>query len=330
VTPRISALASIVSGITLEAIAHAAEPIPASVRVDAPSSCATRASFWAALARRTDRLRDAQAGEDAAAIEVVIHADAASGTPTGELRIVRGEVTSSRVLTAASCEDLTQGMSLVAALAFDPTARLDPSSSPAPSPSPLPATAIDEPVAPRPPLVTPPPVRFGAGLSGGGSTLTNAVGTPALGVFLDARWERGLGTLVRVGFTRASSSVAAGSVEADLTFYVGRLSICPVRLPLDERATVSLLPCFGVDGGVLSPKAIRGITRAFDRDRAWLAPSAGAALEVLPVRPLFLEGRAAAVFPLIRDELTVNPTVQLYTAPVVALSVELSAGVRFP
>lgn len=332
----------VIGGIlTLPAPALAADPIPASVRVDAPPSCTTASSFWAALARRTDRLRQARSGEAAASIEITMRPDADGGTATGELRIVRagatGAASEQRRLTAASCEELTHGMSVVAALAFDPAARLDdgagdapvrenaaaPASS-APASAPAPAEA-----AARPPRDDSPAFRFGAGVSLGGSNVSNELGTPAFGGFADLQHQRGLLTTVRVGFSVSSASVRSDAVGAELGWTLGRVSVCPVRIPLNALASVSVMPCAGLDAGALSAAAT-GVTRADDRTRFWIAPAATGRFEVQPVRAVFVEAQLGAGFPLIRDEIAVDPTLILYRAPAVVAIGEIGAGVRFP
>ena len=129
--------------------AEPAGPVAANIRIDGPTSCLTEAGFWAALARRTDRLRPARAGEDASTIEVSARMGAQQSA-TGELRILRDGLRSDmRRFDAASCDELLQAISLVAALAFDPSARLEPPAAARPAlPTPTrPATPAAAPAA---------------------------------------------------------------------------------------------------------------------------------------------------------------------------------------
>ena len=123
---RLAIVAAFVAVLAPTSVARAAEAEvrPARVRVDADADCATASTFWRALSDRTDRLRAPAGEESAATIDVVIKRQ---GTRVrGELRVARaGERPTSRSLGGASCAEVTDGLSLVAALAFDPGARAD-------------------------------------------------------------------------------------------------------------------------------------------------------------------------------------------------------------
>lgn len=328
---RLAAAAVIASIVALASPAPAADDVPASVRVDAPATCTSEPAFWAALERRTTRLRRARANEEAAAIEITMRTGDATGSATGELRIVRaGAASEVRRFTAASCEELTQGMSLVAALAFDPAARLEP--APPPDVAPTPAPPADAPAAPprKPadPRDAAPSWRFGGGLSFGGSTVTSEIGAPAFGAFFDVQHQRGWLTTLRAGFARSTTTATEGTVSADLAWTVGRLALCPLRKELANGA-LSVMPCAGIDVGVLSAAA-NGVTRASDQSRAWALASVLGRLEVQPVRSFFFELQAGAGFPFIRDEIAVDPSVTLFRAPAVVAVGEIGVGVRFP
>lgn len=331
----------VASLLTLSTPSRAAEPIAVSVRVEAPASCTTTAAFWAALARRTDRLRQARGGEGEASIEITMRADAETGGATGELRIVRaGSASEQRRLGAASCDELTQGMSLVAALAFDPAARLEaavddapaapdrtPATAPVAVPSPAPGAPRETPT--NPPRDGSPALRLGIGGSAGVAGMSADGATPVLGGFVDLQHQRGLLTTARLGITRQDASVTREAVGAELAWTLGRASVCPLRVPLNARASVSLMPCAGIEVGVLSAAA-RGVSRADDRSRLWFAASAMGRFEVQPVRSFFVEAQVGAGFPLIRDEIAVDPSLTLYRAPAVIAFGEIGAGVRFP
>lgn len=119
--------------VALSPDASAAETLAARVKVDAPADCASVASFWAAIARHTDRLRE---GDGAATIDVTLRASEAR--VTGTLHVARErEAPWQRRLVGASCAEVTDALAMITALAFDPSA----TTRPAPLPAPAPATA---------------------------------------------------------------------------------------------------------------------------------------------------------------------------------------------
>lgn len=325
--------------------ARGAERIPARVQVDAPEGCASRASFSAALARRTDRLEVSEAG--GASIDVTIRRT--DGQATGELRIARGGPPSApRRVSAASCEEVAEGLALVAALAFDPAAKIDVAPVAAPAPEPAAEPAADPVAAPAEAAVAPGPVaamapaarerptrsqpqaaRTRVALAATGAAVALGAGaTFGWGGFVGLERERGLWSpAARVGVQRAEASQAASAVGADLAWTLARASFCPVRFALAPG--VSARPCAGLDAGVLSASA-RGVDRARDRSRPWIAPSAAVRLAWAPSDALFLEASGVLAAPLVRDEVVVDPAVSLYRAPVVAPAGEIAAGVHFP
>ena len=109
---------------------------------------------------------------------------------------------------------------------------------------------------------------------------------------------------------------------------LGRLSACPLRLPLGTEV-VSFLPCAGLDLGVLSASA-RGVTRKADKAPVWAAGSLAGRLEVAPLENLFVEAQLGLGIPFIRDEVAVDPSISLYRAPSVFGLGEIGVGARFP
>src|SRR5690606_17744227 len=106
----------------------------------------------------------------------------------------------------------------------------------------------------------------------------------------------------------------------DLGWTVARASFCPVRVALG--AALAVRPCAGIDAGVLSASA-RGVDRARDRTRAWIAPSAAVAVTWSFTRAAFLELGARAAVPLVKDDIVVDPSLSLYRAPLVSPAAEI-------
>lgn len=357
---RGSAFAWAIAACAIGRGAHADPPTPARVRVDAPADCATTASFWSALARRTDRLRAAEPSEasDAAMIDVTIRRDDARYSVRGELHVARaGERASTRKIGGASCSEVTDGLSLVAALAFDPAARIDrtadptppastandappPPAPPAPPSAPSSPPADDEKGAPSPrsapaePSEAPDASPFSSSwrIGLGGSMGALAVAAPgaslAYGGFADLEKDRaGFAPSFRLGVVHAEGTADSSTVHADLAWTLARASVCPARADLSR--TVRARPCLSLDAGALSADP-RGATTSQPRTRPWVAP--GLAMRILwePARFLFIEGQLSAAVPLVRDELVIDPSLSLYRAPVLVGSGEIAAGVRFP
>jgi hypothetical protein len=310
---------------------------PIRVRVDAPRSCATDDGFWRELSARTSRLERANESPSSLVVSVTEQPD---GGARGVLRVERSGATSERTLTGATCQEVVRGLSLVAALAFDANA-----GSNAPEPANAnananadaaanaPATAPANPRAPSPAAEARRPIPVGAwrvGLGGGAAVI--ALGAPSsvagYGGFAEiARDRRGLSPAVRVGLMHAEGGSPDGPARADLSWWLARAELCPVRL--DLLRTVHARPCAGLETGALTGTPV-GAARAQTKTRPWLAPSLSGRIEWEIYRVSFIEAEAGLTAPLIRDELVVDPTVSLYRAPALVPSARISAGVRFP
>ena len=111
--------------------------------VDAPPDCTTREELASRVAARSSRIRFDQTGE--VAVRVTIARLPGGRTVAGELTITRpGAPAAVRRLTAQSCDQASDGLALVIALALDPD-------------SPETAAASEPPIAPSPAVVKPTP-----------------------------------------------------------------------------------------------------------------------------------------------------------------------------
>lgn len=318
----------------------------ARVRVDAPDDCATTATFWRALSERTDRLRVSDGNENAATIDVVIKRQGAR--VRGELRLARaGERPSTRSLGGASCAEVTDGLSLVAALAFDPGAKMERARAAEEAEGENEREGVEEkaraseeravaaePAADRPLARTtrseglPTFARWGATAFGGGL----GTGAPDLsfvaGGSFDLEIDRSqmLSPLFRLGAMYGEGSTE-GALGAPLSWTFARAAVCPLRLALGGG--VALRPCAILDAGVMSAEA-PNVKNARGTARPWLAPGLEALVRWTLARPLFVEGRLGAGVPLVRDELAVDPTLTLYRAPMVVPWAHAGVGVSFP
>jgi hypothetical protein len=322
--------------IVLRAGSVRAEPsdaTPARVHVDAPEECASDASVWRATSRRTDRLV-ATTDESAVLLEFVVRPDRTGAN--GELSIVRdGKRGAPRKVHGASCDEVTQALSLMAALAFDPAARIEVPEDPPSEAVPPPSTSAPAPQPPPPvpdrtasPNAPPTRWRFGGGVYGGPLALNAPRVEVAYGAFVALERQ---GTVIassfRAGVMRAAGHVTASGIDADLGWTLARVSLCPVHVGI--ASTLSFRPCAGADAGTMSAHAQR-LAHTTDRTRAWVAPTAAARLTWMPASIAFVEVGAELAVPLVRDALAVDPSVSLYRAPMLVPSGQAGAGLLFP
>jgi hypothetical protein len=143
----------------------ASEPIPIRVEFDAPAGCSSVDAFYAGVSARSERARRATNGEEG--VRLGVRLTRVGGKVQGELRMLdsKGD-TETRRVEGVRCDEVVEVLSLTAALALDPGARLTgappptPPSPPSPSagsPPARPAPAPPVAVAPPSPSVAPPP-----------------------------------------------------------------------------------------------------------------------------------------------------------------------------
>lgn len=321
---------------------------PVSVRIDvrAPRDCATADTFWDALARRTNLLErtTSASASNSIRLELTRH----GGWVDGDLTVVRGAETSDRRhLRGSTCEDVIDGLSFIAALAFDEGARLD-GDAPTEAERVTTDDAADgalgtEDVAPAddaPADVAPPSkprpssatTSLSIGAVGGvarmGVTDAGSVST-TWGALVELAWNRPgvVSPSIRVGATHGGATSRNASVQAELAWTAGRFALCPLRFALST--TMAWRTCAGMSVGVFSARATN-LRIATDRSRPWAAPEISVPLRWEPVAPLFIELQAALAVPLVRDEIVVDPNVPVYRAPTLLPSLAVAAGVHFP
>jgi hypothetical protein len=330
------------------------EPIRLTYHAD--EGCPTEDQFVDGVRTHTYRTRRAAGDEEARTFAVDVRVDGSKSA--GVLRItgLGGEVTTRRV-TGDSCEEVVSALTLITALAIDPQALLEPG-APAPAPA-APAAQppgavvaqlqaapaqdrVAHPAVPetRPveaPLPRPPPpverlLRWSMGFDG-----------QALGGFLPD-WGAGGGPFVEAARTgrgvfvpsfRASVLTAAlgasfpGGVGAHVTWFLARLEVCPVRIPLDPLLVAF---CAGADGGMLRSEG-SGLPYPGTETRPWLTPLAfGRVAWALP-EGLWFEASAGIGVPLQRYRFYYqrgDAVVDVSDPPSLGAAVAFGAGYRLP
>ena len=90
----------------------------------------------------------------------------------------------------------------------------------------------------------------------------------------------------------------------------------------------SVRPCASLEGGSLDV-SVNSVENAHGIARPWLAPGLRARLAWSPLDALLLGIDAAALFPLLRDEFKVDPSLPIFRTPPAAVSMSTSLAVRF-
>lgn len=296
------------------------------------AACTDDTRFFASLARRSAKIVLDPSSADSVAIRI----DPAADGIRGELVVVRDGARSARSLEGGTCDEIVRGLSLVAALAFDPDAALEPEapSLPPPSlPSRPPRDRAAAPLTGTPSASPSAPLRFGLG--GGAALLALGGDDPTIGAsgFVELQKDRrGLAPQARLGFSHATAiattpSDGVGPISARLTLVTGQASLCPLRA--DLGAGTHLRPCASLEAGALTGTPDAPITGAA-RTRAWVALGLSVRFDWEIERFFFLEAEVGGRAPLVRDELGAEPRTVVYRAPALIPVGALSAGVRFP
>lgn len=222
-------------------------PIPLRIAFEAPSDCSSLEAFYQGVRARTERVRLAEPGESAT--EIRVRMSQAGGSTHGELRMQgeKGE-TDTRRVDGGSCDEIVEALSLTAALALDPAARVAPAPAAAPEASPPPKP---------PPPVAPPeeepleePSETGTtslGLELGAKLMVGQVVSPfvTFGGELVARvrFVRGdrEGPSLGLGFVRLQNDLFREPDDASIRFTGASLTGCPARW--DVSGVLTLEPC---------------------------------------------------------------------------------------
>lgn len=351
---RRAALVSLVLSV-LPARASADE-VRAELELVAPSSCATRDELEARVRRRSERVR-------------FVPPNSGGRRARAELRGVGGGAVRVRLvwwseegrelvreLDAPTCADALDALSLVLALALDPSAAGSEDPSPEPA-SPGPAGGTQATDGGPPSAAGAPPVSAGperrpraapavdgpapSGASRAGLELRPSGGVlagarfgiapsvlPGAGLFVGVRLAPGFPEHVglRLSATRSrrdAFSAPGGQAEFELDTF--RLELCPVGM---QAAFVTLDIC--VEGELGTLEAAGSDTLDPERHARPYRSLGGSAIAALrPLAPLEVGLGAGLAHPLVRDRFSFNPRTFHEVAPLVG-RLELSLGLVLP
>ena len=301
---------------------------PIQVVYQAAGDCPDAAYFLAQVAARTTRMRVAGDGE--AGRRFVVEVRASGRHARGQLRVQNPDGAESlREVFGDTCAAVVDALALVGALAIDPHASLTPVRS-APSIVPIVAPAVVPvvvpPAGPRPRASS--RWRFGAGLDVGvvEGILPDAALelAPFLEVSRDGRrWSPAL----RLGFVYdVGNQVHTVGGNARLDWYLGRLDLCPGRIPLGRGVHLDL--CARLDVGAVWARG-QDVLRPREVLRTWVAPGLVVGVEREFFDRLFLHLGVAVSFPLLRDRFVLDPDFEVEAVPVVGVRGALGLGVHF-
>jgi hypothetical protein len=314
--------------------ARAEEPSTALRLVyEASPGCPSAPSFRGQVVARTARVRfvDGEATDRVLFVSIVDE----PGRTVGRLRVDELQGSSlARELSGASCDEVASALALIAALAFDPQAKIDPAPAPAaPKPAPAPAAPKPAPAAPRPASRAPTkdaPWRVTAGLQGRFVSGPLPGFWPQAGLFigLDSRKPGWPSPSVRfTALTTWRNGYEAGDGNASFSFVGGALEGCPARWPL--LATLDVRPCLGLEAAWMRSEGQLGL-QARRADLLWLSLSPSGRLRWAPGGAFFLEGQAGLSIPLTPYRFVFEqPDVVIHKVPPLGGLAALSLGLSF-
>jgi hypothetical protein len=328
--------------------------LAARVDYSASTGCPDAEAFVARIRARTSRLRSPLRGE--AASEYRVQVTPSESGARGTLTVVDPSgARSSRDVEGDTCESVVDALALIAALALDPdasTAPLPPiaAAAAAPSTPPTPSApaqgvaADDRPRATARDAATPPRAEHGGDslwtghlAATAGADLTSGL-TPGVlvgaALSLEAIWRprasrTGVEPLldVRLGISRAASTVPAPVGSGRFTWTVGRLEGCPLAAVV---GSFEALPCVRFDGGELQALGLGVDLPRPAASHPWFSLGALGRLRWTPLAPIFLEVDAGVSASLVRDRFYFDtPYTAIYDVPALAAIAGVAAGGRF-
>jgi hypothetical protein len=234
-----------------------------------------------------------------------------------------------REVAGKDCAEVVSALALVIALVIDPNASTEPlpAAPPAPRKPAEPVRPLPQPVpAPQPSTVV---WRSAAGLRLGAVGGIAPELAPELGLFVQTRLEQRSAwePMFRLAFSGARSfEIEAEGGSARFTRLAGRLTFCPVRVPV--RGPAALRPCLFGEAGVLTGAGVDA-PQAASASVAWLAAGASVHAELVAGEWLLLGLEVDGILPAVRDRFYFDPRgVWEHRVPPFALGATLTAGVR--
>ncbi|HSS39605.1 MAG TPA: hypothetical protein VLT58_12630 [Polyangia bacterium] len=299
--------------------------------VDAPPECTTREELASRVAARSNRIRFER--DAAVTVRVTISRLPGALSVAGELTITRpGAPAAVRRLTAQSCDQASDGLALVIALALDPDSP-ETAAAPEPPTARPPAVVKPAPAAPPRPTSAPSTIRKARtvwGAEAGAEAIVGPAPRVMPGIRVGARVTRD-----RTGSTWSPALVLSvvhawtGELEqaggtAAFTLDAATLDVCPLRLAADgwEANACGSLLVGRLEAAGSNTYAPASASRPF-------AAGGASLLMAIGLGPHLLMGaRFEAAASLIRDAYAFSPTV-FHRAAALTVAGGLWLGLRF-
>ena len=324
----------------------AADPEDVRIEYMASTGCPDAAAFMRSLQERTTRFRQAAPDEQARRFFVRVAATGSSFSGRLEIRSP-DDSTAIRSVDGAICDEVSNALALMTALAIDPNALTSSSNGAGKSPAKPTLQAAAQPDSQRLPssvaavAARPPPAaqdasqpwRWSAGLLG---HMTLEV-SPSLGyggelfVEAEAPGSSTLGPAVRVGIFLNQSDVELPSgAAARFQWALAAVEGCPIRLgAMAQRLAV--YPCLAFRLGVLHGEG-RRISQPKQTVSVWSDAGPVLRLRVAATARLILEVQGALMLPLYRPtfEITdMDSSTTAYSVPRIGGLVGIGISYRF-
>jgi hypothetical protein len=281
------------------------------IEYDGPAACSDANRFFEAVRARNDRASRSEGGPGERRFEV--HVTESRPGASGVLVVTEPDGSQSqRSVTADTCTDVMDALSIIAAMALEPE-------------SPNAAEPVANPVAPSP---SPAKLTWWLGAGIGVDVVTpGALTFPTASVIVEAAVDGASpwSASARVALRRSLDATATSeSGRAIFALTTARVEVCPLRVRL--TSALAFFPCALGDAGLITAEG-KDVTNAATHERPWFTAGATARLAIGAKSPRF-DLEAGAVVPLYRDTFRFTPSEFVYeaTGPVPFVSASVSFG----
>jgi len=319
------------SAASTEATPLAAGSIPP--RYDVPSECPSRAEFDATLRERLPATLRAYALAGELAVSVRRREPGGEAAPryAGELRalaVVPGEA---RLVEGASCAEVLEALTLIAALSLEQLALAEPAPFPPgpPPPGPSPTDrSPPEPASPVEPSVRRPalgPIAFVSWQNASAPSVSFDLGLGVVASFD----EHPLSPWLLVGaYWGGSDEPSLPGLQQNARFdhFSSLIVACAWRLP--QRGALAVRPCIDLDVGALRGEG-RLVGSATRRTTLWLSTGAELRASITLGESVELGAQAAIVLPLWRPRFYFLPEITAFQVEAVGFRGGAFASARF-
>ena len=329
----IGALAGVLLIATAGALRAAGKPVE--IQYEADPDCPSVEAFLSEVRLKAAHVEVVPSQEGPAPVRVALHAS--EGRFVGKLELRREQRVVVRELSDASCKETASALAFVVALALVPEKTLPEPDDPAPESLVVESTrSVTPPVVidrqPNPTAAPSTVWQGSAGVDVGFRTAPLPSGALAERVFIELRptLNRGFAPTLGLAIANAGPSTLTTSEGTTRIWWLaGRLSLCPVRIPLGAR--LDLVPCVGTHLGVLgasgSPFAEQGQGRS--AAQPWVDGVAELRADLRPTETLGFRLGVEAIAVATRSAVAFdNPNALVFQVPTVAVGASVGVALR--